>query len=56
MIDSVSQAISHHLRVYGDLLAKEWREMTPMMYGSLLVLIAAVGFLLMKSGTKGPGQ
>jgi hypothetical protein len=56
MIDTVTQAISHHLRVYGDIIAREWREMSPMMYGTLLVLIAVVGFVLMKSGTKGPGQ
>jgi hypothetical protein len=49
-------AISYHLRFYGRFIAEQWRDMTPMAYGTLLIGIAVFGWLFMKSGTKGPGS
>ena len=34
------------------LLLKTWNHLTPMQYGSMLVCIGVVGWLLMKSDTK----
>ncbi len=56
MLDSVLTTISYYIRYYGNFLAKQWRDMTPMGYGMLLVSIGVFGYFLMKSGMKKPGQ
>jgi hypothetical protein len=43
------QVILDHYYYYERFLNRTWDNMTPMQYGSLLVSIAAVGWILMKS-------
>ena len=47
-----NEAISRHCDVYSKLARDAWRDMTPMQYGCLLIGIALVGWLTMKSGPK----
>ena len=56
MLDSILYTLSYYVRYYGNFLAKQWHNMTPMGYGSLLLCIGLFGYILMKSGTKKPGQ
>jgi len=44
------QTISYHLKYYQSFLLESWDKMSPMQYGSLLVAIAVIGWLLMRHG------
>lgn len=46
------QVVWDHLIFYQKFLASAWANMTPMQYGYLLVSIAVVGWMLMKSGQR----
>lgn len=46
------QIVTDHLAFYENYLLNAWLNMTPMQYGYLLVAIAAIGWLLMKSDQK----
>ncbi len=56
MLDNLLYTVSYYIRFYANFFAKQWRDMTPMGYGMLLVSIGVFGYFLMKSGTKKPGQ
>jgi len=43
------QVVTDHLRFYQNYLLSSWHNMTPMQYGYLLVTIAVVGWICMKS-------
>ena len=46
------QTVTDHLHFYQTYFLSAWHNMTPMQYGYLLVAIALVGWLCMKSGTR----
>jgi len=56
MWDNVYSTVRHYLAFYGDYFSTKWNEMGPMGYGILLIGIGIFGWLLMKSGVKGPGS
>jgi len=43
------QTVNDYLYYYERFLMKSWHNMTPMQYGYLLVTIAVVGWIMMKS-------
>ena len=49
----VAMSFSGYMQFYRDFLVKQWRDMSPVGYGMLLLSIGLFGWLLMKSGTKG---
>ncbi|MDA0832267.1 MAG: hypothetical protein O2955_21535 [Planctomycetota bacterium] len=52
MWDTIVFTVSEHIRFYGQFAHEQWRGLTPMKYGSLLIGVAFFGWLLMKSGAK----
>ncbi len=54
MIQNVWSNFSLWLHQLQQILHKAWNCLTPMQYGGMLITIAVVGWLLMKSDTKGP--
>ncbi|MGQ0633969.1 MAG: hypothetical protein ACT4QC_05135 [Planctomycetaceae bacterium] len=46
------QTIYDYAFYYQTFVLSAWHNITPMQYGYLLVTIAAVGWLLMKSGAR----
>jgi hypothetical protein len=44
--------ISRYYRFYTRYAADAWNNMTPMQYGTVLILVAAFGWILMKSGKR----
>lgn len=50
MWDSVTTGINSYLNFYSRFFSEQWRDMSPMKYGLLLISIGVVGFLLMKNG------
>jgi len=46
------QFVTDHLYFYKSYLLEAWHNMSPMQYGYLLVTIAVVGWLLMKSSPR----
>ena len=46
------QVVWDHLYFYKKFLLSSWHNMTPMQYGYLLVTIAVVGWLSMKSAAR----
>lgn len=42
----------HYIDVYRNLLFKAWNHMGPEQYGTLLIMIALIGWWFMKSGLK----
>jgi hypothetical protein len=48
----VALSFSGYLQYYREFLVNQWRDMSPVGYGILLISIGVFGWLLMKSGTK----
>jgi hypothetical protein len=48
----IPHSIQYQYNQYHSLLMRYWNQMTPMQYCGLLISIAAVGWLMMKSVTK----
>ena len=46
------QVVWKHLHFYQKYFLSAWQNMTPMQYGYLLVTIAVIGWLLMKSSAR----
>jgi hypothetical protein len=44
------QTVQDHLYYYQTHLLRSWHNMSPMQYGYLLITIAVIGWLMMKSG------
>jgi hypothetical protein len=44
------QTIQDHIYYYQRYAINSWHNMTPSQYGCLLITIAVIGWLLMKSG------
>ena len=52
MIEAVYSTVMWHLNFYAKFALDQWHDLTPAKYGTLLILIGVVGWLLMKSGAK----
>lgn len=46
------QWVQDHLYYYHHHALRAWHNMTPAQYGTLLIFIAVVGWLMMKSGSR----
>jgi hypothetical protein len=46
------QTIYDHMYFYRKFFYQAWENMTPMQYGFLLVSVAVVGWIMMKSGAR----
>ena len=44
--------MGEYLDFYRKFLLRQWADMSPMEYGTMLVLIGVFGWILMKSSTK----
>lgn len=51
-MDSVFESVSFYLRYYQKSAIHAWDHMTPMQYGWILIAVAAIGFMFMRSGIK----
>lgn len=49
---SVMQQVNFYWSFYKNYFLHAWNNLTPMQYGLLLVAVAVIGYLLMKSGAK----
>ena len=47
--------VNYYLTFYKNYFLHAWNNLTPMQYGFLLVAVAVIGYLLMKSGAKAAG-
>ncbi len=56
MLDTAYTTFCRWMSFYGTYFSKQWNEMGPEGYGILLVSIGVFGWVLMKSGLKGPGS
>jgi hypothetical protein len=52
MFSSIQQTADRYAKFYYEFAMQCWSSMTPMQYTGLLISIAVVGWLLMKSGVK----
>ena len=50
--DSMMPNVHYYLSFYKNFFLRAWNNITPMQYGMLLVAVAVIGYLLMKSGAK----
>jgi len=48
----ITQTIYSYLSVYSSTLKRLWSNMTPQQYASLLIFVAVVGFIAMRSKPK----
>lgn len=46
------QNVYYYGSFYKNFFLRAWNNMTPMQYGMLLISVAVIGYLLMKSGAK----
>ena len=46
------QQVNFYWSFYKNYFLHAWNNLTPMQYGLLLVAVAVIGYLLMKSGAK----
>lgn len=46
------QTINDHLYYYQSHTLRAWQNMTPAQYGYLLITIAVIGWIMMKSGSR----
>lgn len=44
--------VHYYLSFYKSFLLRAWDNMTPLQYGCILIAVAVIGYLLMKSGAK----
>lgn len=56
MLDSAIDGFNYYLKFYATYFSDQWHAMGPSGYGFLLIGIGVFGWLLMKSGVKGPGS
>jgi hypothetical protein len=56
MLDTAFENFQRYMSFYGTYFVKQWNDMGPAGYGVLLVSIGLFGWVLMKSGVKGPGS
>lgn len=49
MWETISGTISEYLGFYASYGQKRWSNMTPVEYGTLLIFIGVVGWLMMKN-------
>ncbi|MCA9067283.1 MAG: hypothetical protein KDA84_00060 [Planctomycetaceae bacterium] len=56
MLDSAVSGFRQYMAFYGKYFSDQWHSMGPAGYGFLLIGIGVFGWLLMKSGVKGPGS
>ena len=49
MIERIHATLSYDMGFYQSFVIKEWNNMTPGKYGSLLLMIAAVGYVMMRN-------
>ncbi len=56
MLDTAYQTFRQYMAFYGKYFSQQWHDMGPMGYGTLLICVGLFGWLLMKSGVKGPGS
>jgi hypothetical protein len=52
MLHEAYLTVVRYLSFYADFFENQWHHMTPAKYGTLLISIGVVGWLLMKSGMK----
>ncbi|MEZ6058308.1 MAG: hypothetical protein R3C01_16535 [Planctomycetaceae bacterium] len=45
---TLSSTFSYYMNFYQNYLAQKWDQMTPMQYGTVLISIGVVGWLLMR--------
>lgn len=50
--DDAMQWINDHLYFYQQYFLKSWHNMTPPQYGYLLITVAVIGWVMMKSGSR----
>lgn len=48
-MSSITNTIGSYLTVYKTTLVRFWQHMTPQQYASLLIFVALVGFIAMRS-------
>jgi hypothetical protein len=46
------QTVHDHFYYYHQHLLRSWHNMTPTQYGTLLIVIAVTGWMMMKSGAR----
>jgi hypothetical protein len=51
-MSGIYNTIGSYLTVYKSTLAKFWNNMTPPQYASLLIFVALVGFIAMRSKSR----
>ncbi len=51
-MESFLDSVNYYLRYYHKSAIYAWEHITPMQYGWLLISVAVIGWLLMKSGLK----
>lgn len=56
MWDSIYTNVRQYMIFYGDYFTEQWNSLGPTGYGILLISIGFFGWVLMKSGMKGPGS
>jgi len=52
MWDSVSSTVGEYYHFYTSYGARRWNNMSPMEYGTVLVMIAMMGWFLMKNAAR----
>ncbi len=52
MWDTIVLTVSEYIDFYISYAHGQWRDLTPMKYGGLLISVAVFGWLLMKHGAK----
>lgn len=50
------KAIELYLRFYEDQIFRAWDNLTPMQYATILIAVAAIGWVLMKRGAEYTGM
>jgi hypothetical protein len=56
MLDNAYTTFRQYMAFYGKYFSQQWNDIGPVGYGVLLISIGFFGWLLMKSGVKGPGS
>ncbi len=56
MLENAYTTFRQYMAFYGKFINDQWHDIGPMGYGILLISIGFFGWVLMKSGVKGPGS
>ena len=51
-MSGITNTIGSYLTVYKTTFVKFWNNLTPQQYASLLIIVAIVGFIAMRSKTR----